>query len=96
MSECIEVVRVTVPSQPRVIRVAPVIGTSSGGGGSIPVRIDQIAPAGTWILTHALGRMPLADVYLSSGEQMEADVNVTLTQVTVTFAAPQSGFVIIY
>lgn len=64
------------------------------GPAGTPLRID--APlAATWILPHALGRIPAVHVVLSSGESVIADISATSTTVTVVFAAPQTGFVLI-
>lgn len=64
---------------------------------STAFQIDVPAAAGTWTLQvpPALGRVPEVSVYLQSGEQVFADVVASATQVTVTFAAPTSGFVIL-
>ena len=62
--------------------------------GASGVRINQVASAATWILSHSLGRVPAVQVFLSSGEAVVADVICTSTQITVTFSQPQSGFVI--
>lgn len=77
------------PSTP----IAAVIGPA-GPPGSGAVRIDQSAPAATWILPHAFGRVPAVQAYLASGEQVTTDIVATSTTITVTFAAAQSGFVI--
>lgn len=65
------------------------------GAGSAPLRLDA-SLSSTWILTHGLGRVPTAQVYLSSGETVLADVSATTTQITVTFPAPQQGFVLAF
>lgn len=59
-----------------------------------PLRLD--APlAATWILPHPLGRIPAVQVVLPSGESVIADVSASPAAVTVVFAAPQTGFVLI-
>lgn len=73
----------------------PTGATGPAGPAGAPLRID--APlASTWILNHGLGRLPMAQVFLGSGEQVLADVDATSTTVTVTHASPQSGFVLVY
>ena len=68
---------------------------SGSGSGSQPLHID--APlAATWILSHSLGRLPTAHVYLSTNEAVLTDVSVTTTQITVTFPSPQQGFVLAF
>lgn len=61
-----------------------------------PARLDQATPASTWILPHSFDRVPLAQVYLSSGELVIADIAATTTTITVTFPGPQSGFVVLF
>lgn len=59
-----------------------------------PLRID--APlAATWILPHPFGRVPAVQVVLASGESVIADLSATATAITVIFAAPQQGFVLV-
>ena len=59
-----------------------------------PLRLDA-SLAATWILPHPFGRVPAAQVMLASGESVIADLSATPAAVTVTFAAPQQGFVLI-
>ena len=59
-----------------------------------PLRLDA-SLAATWILPHPLGRVPAAQVVLANGESVIADLSATPVAVTVTFAAPQTGFVLI-
>lgn len=63
-------------------------------GSSAPTRFD-FASAGTWIMTHGLGRMPMAFVYLANGELVIADEAATATTLTITHAQPQAGFVLL-
>lgn len=65
------------------------------GAGSAPLRLDA-ALASTWVLNHGLGRVPTAQVYLSSGENVLSDLSATTTQITVTFPSPQQGFVLAF
>lgn len=61
-------------------------------------RIDA-ALAATWILPHALGRVPMVQVFIATSglaaEEVIADVEASPTGITVTHASPQQGFVII-
>ena len=77
--------------------IAAIVGPPGPPGppGSAPVRIDA-ALAATWILPHALGRVPMVQVFLGSGEQAIADVASGTATITVTHASPQTGFVLAY
>ena len=87
-----------------VLPIAAIVGPpgSPGPAGSQgPVgptgallRLDATLAA-TWILPHPLGRVPATQVMLASGESVIADLSATSATVTVTFAAPQTGFVLI-
>ena len=87
-----------------VLPVAAIVGPpgppgpagSQGPGGptGAPLRLDA-SLAATWILPHPLGRVPAAQVVLANGESVIADLSATPAAVTVTFAAPQQGFVLI-
>jgi hypothetical protein len=59
-----------------------------------PLRLDA-SLAATWILPHPLGRVPMVQAVLASGESVIADVSATATAVTVVFAAPQQGFALL-
>lgn len=60
-----------------------------------PVLIN--APlAGTWVLPHGLGRKPMVQLFLSSGEQVLADVTVDNTNINAVFAEPTQGFALAY
>lgn len=63
-----------------------------GPAGS-PLRINA-SLAGTWILPHALARIPMVQVFLGTGEEVIADITATETTITVTHANPQAGFVL--
>lgn len=58
--------------------------------------INVSSPAGTWTLTHTLGRLPSVDVYLPSGEKILTDVTTSDTQVVVTFSQPTAGYVVLF
>ncbi len=76
--------------------VAAIIGPPGPpGSGSGAVRLNATLAA-TWVLNHALGRIPGVQVYLSSGEPVITDVAATATQITVTFPSPQQGFVLAF
>jgi hypothetical protein len=72
--------------------IAAVIGPP--GSGSSPLRRDA-SLAATWTLSHSLGRIPAVQVFLASGEAVLTDVAADSAQVTVTFASPQQGFVLL-
>ena len=87
-----------------LLPVAAIVGPpgSSGSPGlpgppgppGTPLRLN--APlAATWILPHPLGRVPATQVVLASGESVIADLSATPAAVTVVFAAPQAGFVLV-
>ena len=59
-----------------------------------PLRLDGPLAA-TWILPHPLGRVPAVQVVLANGESVIADLSATAAAVTVVFAAPQQGFVLV-
>lgn len=84
-----------------VLPVAAIVGPPAAQGpqgqaGPVgaPLRLDA-SLAATWILPHPFGRVPAAQVMLASGESVIADLSATPAAVTVTFAAPQQGFVLI-
>jgi len=52
---------------------------------------DQTVAAATWTISHTLGRRPNVALYLDSGEEVEADIVSTTTQVTITLPAPMTG-----
>ena len=59
-----------------------------------PSRFDVVSPAGTWTITHGLGRVPAVQVFLASGEAILPDITVDATHITATFASPRAGFVL--
>lgn len=79
-----------VPPRPLSILVGP----PGPPGGSGSVTRFNVASAATWIVPHLLGREPIAQVFLASGEQIFPDVTVDPVHITVTFASPQAGFVL--
>jgi hypothetical protein len=66
-----------------------------GIAGQGSIRFDISTPNGTWVVAHGLSRVPAATVYLATGEMALADVTADPTHVTVTFAEPHSGFVLL-
>lgn len=78
--------------------IAAIIGPPGPQGPaarSEPLRIE--APfAATWNLAHPLGHVPAVQVYLTNGEPVLADLVATDSRITVTFPAPQAGFVLAY
>lgn len=88
-------------SRDPVLPVAAIVGppgatgtTGPAGPPGAPLRLDA-SLAATWILPHPLGRVPAAQVLLASGESVIADLSATPAAVTVVFAAPQQGFVLV-
>ena len=84
-----------------VLPVAAIVGppglqgpTGPTGATGTPLRLDA-SLAATWILPHPLGRMPATQVMLANGENVIADLSATPAAVTVTFAAPHAGFVLV-
>ena len=87
-----------------VLPVAAIVGPpgppgpagSQGPGGptGAPLRLDA-SLAATWILPHPLGRVPAAQVVLANGESVITDLSATPAAVTVVFAAPHAGFVLV-
>ena len=84
-----------------LLPIAAIVGPpgATGAPGPVgptgaPLRLDA-SLAATWILPHPLGRVPAAQVMLTSGESVIADVAATSTAVTVVFAAPRAGFVLV-
>jgi hypothetical protein len=70
--------------------IAAIIGTS----GAAPTRFDQAA-AGTWIIAHGLGRVPIVQIFDPSGNVILTDVVADSSLLTITFATPQAGFVLV-
>ena len=84
-----------------LLPIAAIVGPpgAQGSGGPVgptgaPLRLDA-SLAATWILPHPLGRVPAAQVVLANGESVIADLSATPAAVTVVFAAPQAGFVLV-
>lgn len=63
-------------------------GSTLGGPGFEHV---QASPAGTWTISHTLGRRPDVDIYSLAGELLFADVIADATQAVITFAVPTAG-----
>lgn len=78
-----------------VLRLSGIVIQQIGSAAQVPVRIDAPAAA-TWILPHSLGRIPIVQVHLASGEVVIADVAADSVHITVTLAAPAAGFVQAY
>ena len=81
-----------------VLPIAAIVGPPGPAGPvgptGAPLRLDA-SLAATWILPHPLGRVPAAQVVLANGESVIADLSATPAAVTVVFAAPQAGFVLV-
>lgn len=65
------------------------------GPAAASVKIEA-SLASTWVLANPLGRIPTVSVYLSNGEQIIADVASTPSQITITHAQPQQGYVVAF
>jgi hypothetical protein len=67
----------------------------ANGAGGFSQKLDQLSAASTWIFVHGKGAIPNVQVYLTSGERIIADVMSSSTSVTIVFATPTSGFIIL-
>lgn len=65
----------------------------AGAGGGVLV-YNQSTPASTWTVLHSLNRAPMVQVYDAAGDLVMTDVVSTNTTITVTFATPQTGFLL--
>ena len=81
-----------------VLPIAAIVGPPGPAGPvgptGAPLRLDA-SLAATWILPHPLGRVPAAQVVLANGESVIADLFATPAAVTVVFATPHAGFVLV-
>jgi len=57
--------------------------------------VVDFAAAATWSTTHSLGRRPAVSVFLPTGEEVDTDVVATDTTVTLTFATPTAGTLVL-
>jgi hypothetical protein len=64
-----------------------------GGGGTVGFfHFVQGAPSAFWTVVHSLGFRPDVQVFDSSGDQVEGDVDhVSVDELTITFSAAFSG-----
>jgi hypothetical protein len=74
--------------------VAAIVGPPGPAGASAVTRYDVLSPAGTWTINHDLGRVPIVQPYLASGEQIIADIVASDTTITVIFGQPTAGFIL--
>lgn len=91
-------VRVMAPLSKIVVRNAGRAGPQGLQGVPGPVAgvvHEQLALSASWIITHSLGRLPSVTVYHLDGEEVEADVFVTTTQVNIVFPFPTTGRAVI-
>ena len=51
----------------------------------------QAAPSSSWNFPHGLGRLPTVALYLASGEEVEADITASTTEVSVVWPEPVAG-----
>jgi len=62
--------------------------------GAVINKFTVAVPSSSWIVNHSLGRQPMVDVYLTSGEKILTGVTVTDSVINVTLSDPQSGYII--
>jgi len=67
------------------------IDPSAPGAGDLGIDHIQSTPLATWTIPHELTRRPNVSIYSTSGEEVEADVSASLTQVSISFPAPFAG-----
>jgi hypothetical protein len=66
-------------------------GPSGAAGGSVYTH-DQSSPAGSWIVTHNLGRVAFITVVDSAGREVLADIDQSdPNTASIVFATPTSG-----
>lgn len=71
-------------------------GDKGDAGDGTYTLFSQDAPASIWTITHTLGRYPDVTILDSTGRVVWADVEYpSVSQVTITFASPQIGKVIL-
>lgn len=63
-------------------------GTSGGGAAFVH---NQPSPSATWVIPHTFNRYPAVDVYDATGAQVDTDVSVSDSLVSITFAFPVAG-----
>lgn len=68
-------------------------GPAGPAGSGNSVRVNQTSPSASWVIPHELGKSPIVQVFTTAGEQIDADVYASDTQVSVMFAQPTTGFV---
>jgi hypothetical protein len=74
---------------------------SPGGGDPEPdptvygLMHTQATPAATWTIPHLLGRLPVVATYLTSGEEVDTDLDATTDQVVITWPAPTAGWAVL-
>ena len=78
-----------------VLRLAGVAGPQGPAGPQGQSAQLDFASQATWIAEHGFGRAPAVQVFLANGEWVAADVVSTAFNLTVTFAGPQTGFVLL-
>jgi len=84
------VVVVVAPQTPRVAIVQR--GPRGLNGVAVSHEHVQSAPAAEWIVNHNLGAEPIVAVLTPGGVEMEASVvHVSVNQLRIYFASPQSG-----
>lgn len=82
----------TQPPEKRLLTEAAGAALLAAG---VPMVWTQTASAGTWTITHDRGRIPTVAIYLTTGEEVHADVTANTTQVTITFASPTAGVAVL-
>lgn len=68
------------------------VSITGGGGGDLRYHHVQGSASATWVITHNLGKYPVATVIDSAGSEVEGDLTYdSLNQITITFSAGFSG-----
>ncbi|MBA9071847.1 hypothetical protein FHR71_005640 [Methylobacterium sp. RAS18] len=70
-------------------------GDTGAAGRDTATVVSQSAPSASWIIAHSYGRAVGVQVFDASGAEVLADVVSDPLRVSVTFASPTSGFVIL-
>jgi len=81
-----------------VVQVATAVGPPGPPGVAGPSNgfaYTQVAPAASWTVAHALGRIPTVTLYSVTGELVDTDITASTTAVTVSFPTPTAGTLVL-